>query len=84
MVSTWRYYSFKGISFNKAYSPLIVILLGALIYAIWNYPRTVLLVMSVVYVGSGIAIRLGGVLRRRWRPQPPPPALPAHPEHLVG
>jgi CDP-diacylglycerol---serine O-phosphatidyltransferase len=84
MISTWRYYSFKGISLNKAYSPLIIILLGALIYAIWNYPRTVLLVMSVVYVGSGIAIRLGGIIRRRLRPQPPRPALPAHPEHLVG
>src|SRR5215470_2443992 len=33
MVSTWRYYSFKGINLNKAYSPLIIILLGGLIYA---------------------------------------------------
>ena len=30
MVSTWRYYSFKGINFGRAYSPLIIILLGAL------------------------------------------------------
>ena len=29
-VSTWRYYSFKGINLSKAYSPLIIILVGAL------------------------------------------------------
>src|SRR6516164_10822680 len=34
MVSTWRYYSFKGISFSKAYSPLIIILVGAIIYSL--------------------------------------------------
>src|SRR5262249_45203811 len=32
MVSTWRYYSFKGINLSKGYSPLILILLAALIY----------------------------------------------------
>ncbi|HTO73063.1 MAG TPA: hypothetical protein VMJ30_04555, partial [Gemmatimonadales bacterium] len=80
MVSTWRYYSFKGINLNKAYSPLIIILLGGFIYAIWNYSQPVLLLMAVAYVGSGIVIRLGGILRRRLRPAPPPP----EPEHQVG
>ncbi len=84
MISTWRYYSFKGISLNKAYSTLSIILLGGLIYAIWNYSRTVLLAMGVAYVGSGIVIRLGGIVRRRLRPPPPPPPYPVHPEHQVG
>ena len=39
MVSTWRYYSFKGISLSKPYTPLILILLGGFIYAIWNYAQ---------------------------------------------
>jgi uncharacterized membrane protein YedE/YeeE len=39
MVSTWRYHSFKGISFSKAYSPLIVILVGGFIYGLWNYAQ---------------------------------------------
>lgn len=73
MVSTWRYYSFKGINLNRAYSPLIVILLGAFIYAIWNYSQAVLLAMGVSYVASGILIRIGGLLRRRLRSGPPPP-----------
>jgi CDP-diacylglycerol---serine O-phosphatidyltransferase len=80
MVSTWRYYSFKGIGLNRAYSPLILIPLAAFIYLIRNYSRAVLLSMAIVYVGSGIAIRIGGVLRRRLRPHPHPPA----PEHQVG
>lgn len=71
MVSTWRYYSFKGINFNKAYSPLLIILAGGLIYATWNYSEIVFVVLTVAYVGSGIAIRLGGIVRRRLRHAPP-------------
>ena len=71
MVSTWRYYSFKGLNFNKAYSPLLIILAGGLIYATWNYSEIVFVVLTVAYVGSGIAIRLGGIVRRRLRHTPP-------------
>ena len=80
MVSTWRYYSFKGINLNKAYSPLLIILAGALIYATWNYSQTVFLLLAAAYVGSGILIRLGGIVRRRLRHAPPP--APA--EHSIG
>jgi len=76
MVSTWRYYSFKGISLSKPYTPLIVILVGAFIYLTWNWPQPVLLAMASAYVASGILIRIGGVIRRRLR-QPPPPPTPA-------
>jgi CDP-diacylglycerol--serine O-phosphatidyltransferase len=75
MVSTWRYYSFKGISFSKAYSPLIIILVGGFIYAVWNYAQWAFLAMSTAYVGSGIVIRLGGILRRRLKPLPPAPEI---------
>jgi CDP-diacylglycerol--serine O-phosphatidyltransferase len=80
MVSTWRYYSFKGISLSRGYSPLILILIGAFIYGVWNYSQLLFLIMAVTYVGSGIAIRIGGIVRRRLRHAPPPP----HPEHQVG
>jgi CDP-diacylglycerol--serine O-phosphatidyltransferase len=80
MVSTWRYYSFKGVNLSRAYSPLIIILLGGLIYAIWNYSQPVLLALGVAYVGSGIVIRIGGILRRHLRPGPARPAT----EHPLG
>ena len=67
MVSTWRYHSFKGINLSKPYTPLIFVLLGGLIYGIWNWPQPVLLAMASAYVASGIAIRIGGIVRRRLR-----------------
>jgi CDP-diacylglycerol--serine O-phosphatidyltransferase len=80
MVSTWRYYSFKDINLSRPYTPLILILLGAFITGMWNYPQPLLISMIGCYVASGIVIRLGGILRRRLRTTPPPPA----PEHSVG
>lgn len=80
MVSTRRYYSFKGISLLRPRTPLIIVLLGGLIYLIWNYSQPVLLLMAVAYVGSGIAIRIGGILRRYLRRPPQAP----QPEHQVG
>jgi CDP-diacylglycerol--serine O-phosphatidyltransferase len=79
MVSTWRYYSFKGISLTKPHTPYIIVLIAGLIYAIWNYAQPVLVIMAATYVASGIVIRIGGIVRRRFRHQTPPPA----PEHQV-
>jgi len=73
MVSTWRYYSFKDINLLRPRSPLMVIVLGILIYLIWNYSQTVLLAMAGTYVGSGILIRIGGIMRRRMRRSALPP-----------
>ncbi len=78
MVSTWRYPSFKEISLTGPRSPLTVILFGALIYLIWNYSQPVLLAISSLYVATGIAIRAGGIIRRRFRPHPPRPQPAEH------
>ncbi len=78
MVSTWRYPSFKDLSLLRPRSPLTFVLIGSLIYVIWNFSQPALLAMSVCYVVSGIVIRLGGIVRRRLRPSPPSP------EHQVG
>jgi CDP-diacylglycerol---serine O-phosphatidyltransferase len=77
MVSTWRYYSFKGVSLSKPYTPLLIILIGGFIYLTWNWPQPVLLAMPAAYVASGIFIRIGGIIRRRLKHSPPPPA-PVH------
>ena len=80
MVSTWRYYSFKGIGLSKPHTPLIIILAGAVIYGLWNYSQPMWLAISGGYVASGIFIRIGGIVRRRLRPVPAQRA----PEHQVG
>ncbi len=71
MVSTWRYPSFKDIHFTGPRSPLIVIVFAALIALIWIYPQPMLLALAVAYVSSGILIRAGGIVRRRFRHAPP-------------
>jgi CDP-diacylglycerol--serine O-phosphatidyltransferase len=79
MVSTWRYYSFKDINLLQPRSPLMVIGMGVLMFLIWNYSQVVLLAMATTYVASGMVIRIGGILRRHWRPAPP-----RQPEHQIG
>jgi CDP-diacylglycerol--serine O-phosphatidyltransferase len=78
MVSTWRYRSFKDFQLLRPRSWLIVVLWGSLIYLIWTYQKPALLGLACVYVASGVAVRLGGVLRRRFRHRPP------EPEHQAG
>ena len=84
MVSTWRYYSFKGLSLRQPHTPLIVIVVGGLVFAIWNYGHVVLPIMAAIYVGSGIAIRVGGIVRRHVLRRRLGGAPPNAPEHQVG
>lgn len=69
MVSTWRYPSFKQLNFSKPRTPLIVLLVGGLIFVIVEWSQPVLMGMASAYVLSGILIRLLSFLRRHRRPQ---------------
>lgn len=64
MVSSWRYPSFKQISVSTPRATVSVLLIGlmAMLIVFWSQP--VLLVMAATYVGSGIIIRTGGMVRR--------------------
>jgi CDP-diacylglycerol---serine O-phosphatidyltransferase len=85
MVCTWRYPSFKDVQLLRPRSPiLLMVILGSSIYLIWNFSQTALLALSVGYVLSGIAIRIGGAIRRRLRPSPPHPEPPSAAEHQIG
>jgi CDP-diacylglycerol--serine O-phosphatidyltransferase len=79
MVSTWRYWSFKELHLGRPRSPLILVLMGATIYAIWNWSQIVLLILASTYVLSGIVIRAGGIIRRYFGRRNMP-----HPETQVG
>jgi CDP-diacylglycerol--serine O-phosphatidyltransferase len=67
MVCTWRYRSFKDLNLKRPHSPIIVVFVGSLIYLFWNWPQPMLLVLALLYVGSGIAVRIGGIMRRSVR-----------------
>jgi CDP-diacylglycerol--serine O-phosphatidyltransferase len=77
MVSTWRYRSFKDFSLVRPRSPISVVFLGMLIYLLWNYSEPVLFVLAVTYCVSGLAVRVGGLLKRRFRTHPPAAGTPA-------
>ncbi|MBL8295362.1 MAG: CDP-diacylglycerol--serine O-phosphatidyltransferase, partial [Bryobacterales bacterium] len=78
MVSTWRYRSFKDFNMLQPRSPGSVVRFGVFLYLIWHYSQPVLLAMAVTYVGSGIVIRIGGIVKRKFRP------VPHHPQHQVS
>jgi CDP-diacylglycerol--serine O-phosphatidyltransferase len=63
MVSSWRYSSFKEFDLKRTPGRGIVVL-GAVIYLIWNFSRVVLLVVAGLFMLSGIYARLAWVLRR--------------------
>jgi CDP-diacylglycerol---serine O-phosphatidyltransferase len=80
MVSTWRYPSFKDLNLVRPQSPVSFVFIAAAIYLIWTMPQPVLLAMAVCYVGSGIVIRIGGIIRRMMHGghRPPQPRTEQH------
>jgi len=71
MVSTWRYASFKDLGFRVP-GLLLVVVLAAMIFLIWNFSQPVLLAMASGFVLSGILTRIGGALRKSKRAQADP------------
>ncbi len=82
MVSTWRYPSFKDMSLVRPRSPLTYLPIIILLYLVWDLSQPMLLGMSICYVLSGIVIRAGGIVRRRFKPGRPEPEQ--RPERQVG
>jgi CDP-diacylglycerol--serine O-phosphatidyltransferase len=79
MISTWRYWSFKDLNLLRPRTPLILVVMGIVIYGIAYWSQPVLLILASIYVGSGIAIRLGGLIRRHFPHHPKP-----DPETQIG
>jgi CDP-diacylglycerol--serine O-phosphatidyltransferase len=77
MVSAWRYWSFKELNLSRPRSPLILVLMCLVIFGIFTWDKPVLLILSTIYVSSGIFIRIGGIVRRMMRPKSKPPETPA-------
>ncbi len=74
MVSTWRFYSFKGLDLRSRRSFRLLPVIAALVAGIWYLSRFVLFVIALAYMLSGVVVRLFYVLRRHGAaPAPPAP-----------
>ena len=71
MVSTWRFYSFKGVNLLARQPFRLVVIFGLLLAGILLFSRPVLLFIALTYMFSGVFWRLHWVFRRRRNPPPP-------------
>jgi len=72
MVSTWRFFSLKGINFRQPQNFRWLIAMGAIIALIWFSSEYVLFALALIYILSGVLARLSFVFRRPSLPPPPP------------
>jgi CDP-diacylglycerol--serine O-phosphatidyltransferase len=73
MVSTWRFYSFKGIDFRARQPFRLIVIFGALFAGIWYFSGPLLFSIALLYMASGIFWRLQWLFRRKGNPPAPPP-----------
>jgi CDP-diacylglycerol--serine O-phosphatidyltransferase len=78
MVSTWRFFSLKGINFRQPQNFRWLIAMGAVIALIWFSSEYVLFALALVYILSGVLARLSFVFRRPAVPPPPPQDEASH------
>ena len=78
MVSTWRFFSLKGINFRQPQNFRWLIVIGAVIALIWFSSEYVLFALAIIYILSGVLARLSFVFRRPTVPPPPPQDEASH------
>jgi CDP-diacylglycerol--serine O-phosphatidyltransferase len=71
MVSTWRFFSLKGINFRQPQNFRWLIGIGATIALIWFSSEYVLFALALIYILSGVLARLSFVFRRPTLPPQP-------------
>ena len=78
MVSTWRFFSLKGVNFRQPQNFRWLIVIGAVIALIWFSSQYVLFALALVYILSGVLARLSFVFRRPTGPPHPPQDEASH------
>jgi CDP-diacylglycerol--serine O-phosphatidyltransferase len=78
MVSTWRFFSLKGLNFRRQQNFRWLIGLGALIALVWFASQYALFVLALLYILSGVLARLSFVFRRGSLPHSTPQDEASH------
>ena len=78
MVSTWRFFSLKGINFRQRQNFRWLIVIGMVMALIWFSSQYVLFALALIYILSGVFARLSFVFRRPPVPPPPPQDEASH------
>ncbi len=78
MVSTWRFFSLKGINFRQPQNFRWLIVIGLVMALIWFSSQYVLFALALIYILSGVLARLSFVFRRPTVPPPPPQDEASH------
>ena len=73
MVSTWRFFSSKGVKVRTRHPFWVVVVVGLLIAGAVELSGPFLLVLAMAYMFSGILWRLQWLFRKRSGPPAPPP-----------
>jgi CDP-diacylglycerol--serine O-phosphatidyltransferase len=78
MVSTWRFWSPKGVDLRSRQPFWVFIVIGIFFGLLWYYSEYVLFSLSLLYLVSGVLARFAYSMKRR------PPEAPAYePESRV-
>ena len=70
MVSTWRFFSTKGLKLRSRHPFRVIVLVAAVIAGAWEMSRPFLMILSLTYMFAGILWRLQWAFRKK---NPPPP-----------
>ena len=73
MVSTWRFWSAKGIDVRRQHPARLIVVLALIGYGVFEFHRYVLIAMALAYMVSGVLARVAYSLRRRSELPPAPP-----------
>ena len=71
MVSTWRFFSAKGLKLRSRHPFRVIVVVAAVLAGAWEMSRPFLLVLAMTYMCAGILWRLQWVFRKKNQPQPP-------------
>ena len=86
MVSTWRFWSGKEINLANRHPFQILVLIGATVCVVVLFSQTLLFVIALGYMFSGIFARMAYSWQQRWRREhsAPRPGIPAPAEPGSG